>query len=157
MEERNAGFWIRFAARFLDGIIFSLPISIIVFLLTGDDVREGGGRRIVSILNILYAVLLPIFWDGQTIGKRICRIRIRRTNGAPLGIGTMLIRDGLIELLYSFTYGLAVLVSAVMVAARRDKRAIHDFAAGTEVVKDSYLEYERAAYEGYGQENKPFT
>ncbi|AIQ62789.1 RDD family protein [compost metagenome] len=157
MEERNAGFWIRFAARFLDGLIFSLPLSIVIYLLTGEDVREGAGRTVVNILNILYAVLLPIFWNGQTIGKRICNIRIRKTSGAPLGIGTMLIRDGLIELLYSYTYGIAVLVSAIMVAARRDKRAIHDFAAGTEVVKDSYLDYDHAVHEGYGQEKNPLT
>jgi uncharacterized RDD family membrane protein YckC len=30
--------------------------------------------------------------------------------------------------------GLGLIVSAIMVAAREDKRALHDFIAGTEVV-----------------------
>jgi uncharacterized RDD family membrane protein YckC len=122
-----AGFWVRFGAIVLDALIVGLPLFIIA--------KATGDKYVTDIISFLYALLTPIFWNGYTIGKRICGIRIVRvSDGQPPGLGTMLLRNVVAGLLYGVTLGIAAIVSATMVGAREDKRSIHDFIAGTEVV-----------------------
>ncbi|QLG40573.1 MULTISPECIES: RDD family protein [unclassified Paenibacillus] len=130
----NAGFWIRLGASILDAIIIALPLMVIAGLITGNFDSD---EPIAKILSALYSILLPVFWYGRTIGKRICGIRIRKYDThEPPGIGTMLMRVVVAGLVYGITFGIGFIASVIMVAVREDKRAIHDFIAGTEVVWD---------------------
>lgn len=131
--ERKAGFWIRLGANLLDGIIVGIPLAILAYIIDGG-VNEGFTD---DILSFLYALLLPVIWNGYTIGKRLCGIRIRRVSDfSPPGIGTMLLRNVVSGIVYGLTFGIATIVSAFMIGLREDKRSIHDFIAGTEVVYD---------------------
>lgn len=130
----KAGFWIRLGASFLDGLIIGIPLVIIAGVLTGNyDTDEP----IAKILSALYSILLPVYWYGRTIGKRICGIRIQiyDTQESPK-ITTMLMRVLVAGIVYALTLGIGVIVSMFMVGMREDRRAIHDFIAGTEVVWD---------------------
>ena len=130
----KAGFWIRLGASFLDGLIIGIPLVIIAGVLTGNyDTDEP----IAQILSALYSILLPVYWYGRTIGKRICGIRIQTydTQESPK-ITTMLMRVLVAGIVYALTLGIGVIVSMFMVGLREDRRAIHDFIAGTEVVWD---------------------
>lgn len=130
-DNEAAGFWIRLGANLLDGIIVGLPLSIIVGIFTGDFENDP----IQKMLFALYALLVPVYWNGYTIGKRICGIRIRKFDFLePPGIGTMLLRNLVAGIVYVLTLGIGIIVSAFMVALREDKRSLHDFIAGTEVV-----------------------
>nr|WP_255570219.1 RDD family protein [Cohnella sp. CFH 77786] len=128
---RPAGFWIRFYAQILDGIIVSVPLALISFLVTGS----WNDNIFNTIVSLLYTLLLPILWNGYTIGKRLAGIRIAKVNGENLGLGTMLMRNIVGGLIYGITVGIAAIVSAFMVGLREDKRSIHDFIAGTYVTK----------------------
>jgi uncharacterized RDD family membrane protein YckC len=130
----GAGFWIRLGAVLLDAIIVAVPLTIISWILTG-----GGDNReyITNIMSFLYSLLLPVVWYGYTIGKRICGIRIRRVHDhSPPGILNMLLRTVVAGIIYALTLGIGVIISIFMVALREDRRSIHDFVAGTEVVHD---------------------
>lgn len=128
-----AGFWIRAGALILDALIVGLPLGILSVVLTGGS----GDEYVTDILAFLYGLLTPIFWNGYTIGKRICGIRIVKvSDGMPPSLGTMLLRNVVTGLIYAVTLGIASIVSITMVAAREDKRALHDFIAGTEVVHE---------------------
>ncbi|MNH74713.1 RDD family protein [compost metagenome] len=130
-----AGFWIRFGASLLDGLIIGLPLTIISVLITGS--WETDRQYLSDTLLALYTLLTPIFWNGYTIGKRICGIRIVRfDDGEPPGLGTMLLRNVVAGLVYAATFGIAIIVSAIMVGSREDKRALHDFIASTKVIRD---------------------
>lgn len=124
-----AGFWIRLAANLLDGLIIGLPLFLISYLITGDT----QGDLFTNLISFLYSLLLPIFWYGYTVGKKILGIRIVKVNGDQVGFGAMLLRVLVGGLIYGITLGIAALVSAFMVGLRQDKRAIHDFIAGTYV------------------------
>ncbi|MFF2092483.1 RDD family protein [Paenibacillus sp. NPDC058174] len=126
----NAGFWIRLGAALLDGLIISLPVSLIAAALFGGT----GGENFANVITFLYTLLLPVFWNGYTVGKRACGVQIRKLDGSPPTIGTMLLRQLVGGLVYGITFGIGAIVSAFMVGLREDKRAIHDFIAGTEVV-----------------------
>lgn len=81
---KPAGFWIRLGAALLDYIIVSVPLLLIYWLITGKDPNDS---MFISLVVLLYSILLPVFWRGYLIGKRICGIRIvkkRRITGQPV-------------------------------------------------------------------------
>ena len=117
---------------------------------------------IYSIFNILlfliYFVLLPYVWNGQTIGKRIMKLSIVSSNGEKVTIVSYLIRNmlfnGLAQMILmllflyllpgtmyfifssilTFIQLILVIVSISMILYRRDKRGLHDILSGTKVV-----------------------
>ncbi|WP_026692725.1 RDD family protein [Peribacillus kribbensis] len=126
------GFWRRFAASVLDAIVVSITLGTIGYLIFGNWDKNP----ISQVGGALYSILIPVVWQGYTVGKRVLNVRIVKLNGEKLGFGTMLIRTLAGGLIYGLTLGAALVVSAFMVGLRKDKRAIHDFIAGTYVTTD---------------------
>ena len=133
MIQNPAGFWVRFAAQLIDGIIVGIPLGI-AGIMYSESLGVNFGA---SILSFLYSLVLPIIWNGQTIGKRVLRIRIKKISGEKIGFGTMIMRTLVAGLVYGITLGIAFLASIFMVAFRKDKRSVHDLLAGT------YVGYEK--------------
>ncbi|RFU62242.1 RDD family protein [Bacillus sp. V59.32b] len=129
-----AGFWRRLLALILDGIIIAIPFGVISYLITGNWNRNDDTFE--SVVNFVYALIIPIIWHGYTVGKKIMGVRIAKENGEKLGFGTMLMRTFVAALVYVFSFGIALIVSAFMVGLRKDKRALHDLMAGTYVTFD---------------------
>ncbi|MED3691279.1 RDD family protein [Peribacillus butanolivorans] len=125
----SVGFWKRLLALILDGIIITLPLTLIFGWITGDWEEDN----ISTFIDLLYTLIVPILWYGYTVGKRIMGIRIVRVDGKKLGLGTMLLRNLIAGLVYVVTLGIGFIVSAFMVGLRSDHRAIHDFIARTYV------------------------
>jgi uncharacterized RDD family membrane protein YckC len=81
------GFWIRFLARFLDGILLFI-IGGLVGLVIGLVFVGMGMQKIVplfseligSLIGLLYEVLL-VGACGATLGKMACGLRVVRPNG----------------------------------------------------------------------------
>jgi uncharacterized RDD family membrane protein YckC len=109
-----------------------IPFATIAYFVTGtwDD------ESISTPLILVYSIVLPIVWHGYTIGKRMMGIRIAKVDGKKLGFGTMFMRTFVGGLVYVLTLGIGLIVSAFMVGLREDKRAIHDFIAGTYVTQN---------------------
>ncbi|WP_028782363.1 RDD family protein [Thalassobacillus devorans] len=135
MEVHNpAGFWNRLGARIMDSILMGVVAGIISAILFGEFAPDDYNP--VDGIGVLYLLLLPLFWYGYTVGKRLTGVRIVKTNGENVGIGKMLLRELVGGLVYAFTLGIALIVSAFMVGLREDKRGIHDFIGGTYVTHD---------------------
>ncbi|CAG9614080.1 hypothetical protein BACCIP111899_03307 [Bacillus rhizoplanae] len=132
MNQQLAGFWRRFGANFLDGLV--LVPFLVIFMWLG--MSEEKSDNVVGILETLYYLIVPVLWAGFTVGKKALDIRIVRIDGKKITIWTTLKRYLLGGIVYGITFGIAVIVSAFMVALRQDKRSIHDFIAGTKVVRD---------------------
>ncbi|USG67664.1 RDD family protein [Brevibacillus ruminantium] len=126
------GFWRRLGGGFLDILIIGVPIFCIWWFI---GIREK--NYLPSLIYTLYHVLVPIFWNGYTIGKKIMGIRIVNLDHSDVRFGTMLLRVVIgLHLAIFLTFGIAAIVSAIMVGVREDKRAIHDLIAGTYVTSD---------------------
>jgi uncharacterized RDD family membrane protein YckC len=83
----RASFWRRFAAAFLDGIIF-LVLDLILQAATGR-----AGALLAIVVGIVYFSYLEGSNSGQTIGKRALGIRvIDFRTGGPIGYGRAFIR-----------------------------------------------------------------
>ncbi|MHA6252469.1 RDD family protein [Oceanobacillus sp. CAU 1775] len=129
------GFWVRFFANLLDGLITVIGFGFIGLLIYNRFIVEE--VSMLDLLHLLYYMILPIIWQGYTIGKNMLGIRIVRMDGGNVTFVNMLLRHLVGGLVYAFTLGIGVIISAFMVGMRSDKRAIHDFIAGT------YVTYEK--------------
>ena len=117
---------------------------------------------IYTIFNIAfilgYFVILPYFWYGQTLGKRLLKIHVISETDGKVSIGSYLIRNminnGLaymilillvlyllpskmyfiFESILSFIQIILVIISISMILYRQDKRGLHDLLSGTKVV-----------------------
>ena len=131
--DHPVGFWRRLGANLLDALIIGVPLAILAYLID----PESQSNPVGDVISVLYSLLLPVFWRGYTVGKRIVGIRIVKINGEPVGVGTMILRVIVgMGLVYGITLGIAAIVSAFMVAIREDKRSIHDLIAGTYVTSN---------------------
>ena len=93
----------------------------------------GGLTLIVALVLIwAYFILLEWLWNGQTIGKRMYRLRVINEDGSPAQFTAVLIRNllRLVDFLPAL-YGVGVLVIVLSPKSQR----LGDLAAGTYVVR----------------------
>ena len=109
-----AGFWIRFASAFID------------LLLVGVVVRAMSMDNALPAIAIVYQGLLVGLWNGQTLGKKACGIKVISMDGRPCSVPQAFGR-ALAKLLSAFT----LMIGYIMVGFDRHKRALHDHVAGT--------------------------
>ncbi|WP_026688939.1 RDD family protein [Alteribacter aurantiacus] len=135
-RENAAGFFSRLGALLADSFIVLLPITFIVAAAMGQDWFTFLETPGWDYAYVVYLIVTPLFWSGYVVGKRLFNIRIVRVDGKKLTVWTMLMRQLIgYFLLAVFTFGLTTIISAAMVAIRKDRRSIHDFLAGTYVEK----------------------
>lgn len=131
--EHRAGFWIRFVAFVIDGIIISV-IQFLLSLIFGDlmdvETNPGSSSFINLILTIIYFGWFQTYLRGQTLGKKITGIRVTTVDGSKVKLGRMLLRE-----IIGKTVSALILLIGFFMAAGKSKRALHDRMAGTIVVR----------------------
>jgi uncharacterized RDD family membrane protein YckC len=133
-----AGFWIRFAAKFVDGLILGIPFMIIFFWVIFSRARSferGQVNFLPTLLQFGFMLLqmgYQIFFLGKygaTPGKMACGIKVVTSDGGRIGFGRAAGRF-FAELLS----GLVCYIGYIMVAFDDQKRALHDHICSTRVV-----------------------
>jgi uncharacterized RDD family membrane protein YckC len=79
-----AGFWLRLKAGLVDFLVF-LPVALLWFW--APDWGRGAAVAYSVVSNILYfaySIVGHAIW-GQTLGKRVTRIRVVDVSGRPIG------------------------------------------------------------------------
>ncbi|HEV2013385.1 MAG TPA: RDD family protein [Candidatus Dormibacteraeota bacterium] len=128
----KAGFWIRFLAIFVDGIIIGIVNSA---LAAGLSLNTNGRSGLQILLGLVYYVYFwssnsP--WPGQTIGNKLLNIRVIRTNGSDLTISQALIRY--VGLFISIA---VIFIGVIWAAFDPNKQGWHDKIADTYVIRTS--------------------
>ena len=145
---RYAGFWIRFCAKIIDGMVLGLvlvlPAVILFFLFFRSAVAtRGGGPQFPTALGLGFQLLVQLgsivvttlynwFFLSKysaTPGKMACGIKVITAAGAPLTSGQALGRCAA-EILSGMTCDIGYIIAAF----DKEKRALHDHIAGTRVV-----------------------
>lgn len=131
-ELERAGFGIRILAGIVDSIIIILPIGMMIYLITGEISIDWTQGLAFNLPYLFYLTFLPVYWNGYIIGKKIMNIRIVKLDGTDLSLSDMVMREVIGRVLLGYaTFGVTTVISGLMVLLRHDKRAIHDFLAGT--------------------------
>ncbi len=126
--------------------------------LTKSTVNE---TIIIAIVSILYFVVLNYYYNGQTFGKKLMKLKIVSNNDNKLSINNYLIRCLIVNttlaniitavliltlskekyLLYegkfSTVFGVIYILCFVFALYRNDGRGLHDLIANTKVVNAS--------------------
>ena len=118
-----------------------------------------------NLLNVIiilcYFVLVPYYWNGKTIGKKIFKLKIVKSepnekvslnnylvrsiinNGVLcflISMSTVFLFDDSKYLLITIICGilqfLLVIISGFMIIYRHDKKGVHDLVGGTQVIKE---------------------
>jgi len=145
----RAKFSDRFFANIVDGVIVVTPLRLVHLGLT-------------VLLNTTYVpllyffiLLLVYFWyfsyfpyknNGQTLGKKWLKIRIADLDGNNMSLGHFVVRDlvknGTATVLsIFFGYAGMLWVLTYLLALTKDRRALHDIIARTQVVKVENVVY----------------
>ena len=141
----------RVAAYIVDFLITGITMLVVYFIFSFDfiflfkkgilnmDFNTAIHFYRVTVVNALlicsYFTLVPYILDGQTLGKKIFRIKAVMVDGSKITIASLFVREILGKLLLNFiNIFLANLASFVLMLYREDKRAIGDIFAKTMVV-----------------------
>ena len=123
---------IAFSAFMLFG--FAAGLLGVAGALSEASLSAVGGFTLIVTLVLIWAyfILLEWLWNGQTIGKRVYKLRVISEDGSPARFTAVLIRNllRLVDFLPAF-YGVGVLVIVLSPKSQR----LGDLAAGTYVVR----------------------
>jgi uncharacterized RDD family membrane protein YckC len=149
---RYGGFWIRFGARFIDGLIFTVPILIAAVVLMPNLIRAAGqtpsapnpmfafGFLTLFVVGFLaggcYEILM-LKYRSATLGKIACGLKVVRSDGSSLSWGACFGRFFMWNVVTSgipYLNSVLMLVSAIMLGVDDEKRALHDRVCDTRVI-----------------------
>ncbi len=139
---RFAGFWVRFGAYFLDGIILGI-VSMAINLAFGFGMAGFGGQNnlgagfsLLSIGVIILKLFTGLSYEtfmigkyGATLGKMACKIQVVTPEGFKVTYGRAAGRY-FAKIVSSFT----CLIGFIMAGFDSEKRALHDRMCNTRVV-----------------------
>jgi uncharacterized RDD family membrane protein YckC len=134
-ERLKAPFLLRCAAAFID---YMLLVAVpVLWLLLSNVIGDGPASvslnttvwLLVVIVWLADFLALPLF-RGQTLGKMVAGITIVKTDGRPVRLGGIVLRNIVGYALTLITLGIGFLISAV----NSSGRSLHDYLAGTVVV-----------------------
>jgi len=132
---RYAGFWIRFAAKFVDGLILvtvGFASGIIAGIIGGQTHSMTTATYTAQGVNILFRAAYIIWFTGRygaTPGKMACGIRVIQSDGEKVSYARATGRF-FAEILNLFT----LYIGYIMVAFDDEKRGLHDRICDTRVV-----------------------
>ena len=160
MENSNyAGFWMRFLALLIDGIIVGIVYSFLIapllafmgfgFASAAENFESGnmtdaeamgmmgfvsGAIVVVSmvtqVIYILYFAIMESSKYQGTLGKMALGIQVTTAEGEKLNFGQALLRN-----LGKIVSQVILYIGFIMAAFTQKKQALHDLIAGTLVVK----------------------
>ncbi|HLO85978.1 MAG TPA: RDD family protein [Nostocaceae cyanobacterium] len=130
MEEKQyAGFWVRFAASFIDGIILSIVSSILGFILASIKLQTLA-FILQIVISWLYYAYLESSENQATVGKGLVNIVVTDVEGNRITFAKATIRY-----FSKYLSAIILLIGYIMAAFTEKKQALHDLIAGTLVVK----------------------
>jgi uncharacterized RDD family membrane protein YckC len=143
-KPRPGGFWIRFIASIIDGVIIAIPTAIIGAIMgfVMSMVFRGGSvplpflafsQGVSMVIGILISLSYYTYFyqsTGSTLGKKVFQLKVvDATTGNLLTFKQVFLREIVGKILSSITF----MIGYIMAGLRGDKRALHDLIADTRV------------------------
>ena len=138
-----AGFWIRFVAVIIDGLIVGFASAAVQVLLVLPSLRTNGSpsgtAASIALVGLAYLVSIAIgasyegifvYKLGATPGKMALGLRVVRPDGGPVSLGRAVGRY-----FAKMLSAIILLIGYIMAGFDREKRALHDMLVDTRVIK----------------------
>lgn len=157
--EKYETFWRRAGAAFLDSVVLipvNWGVSLFVMFMNSPSLVFSWG--LPAFIAALYYILMH-YYRGQTLGKMAVKVKVLDDSETPINLGQAILRSlpqllvpmfavsfstadesagELIAMWTGVIYGFTVvfwLADVIVCLASEKRRALHDFIAGTVVVK----------------------
>jgi uncharacterized RDD family membrane protein YckC len=138
-----AGFWIRFGAKLIDGLVMaviSIPVLIFMFasMFSSNPGGQPGALQLglqaavqfgISILSVLYVTFFHGRY-GATLGKMACGLKVVTPEGGSISYARAFGR-ACAEILS----GVICYIGYIIAAFDGQKRSLHDHIASTRVIR----------------------
>lgn len=121
-----AGFWVRFAAVLVDGLVLAIPSGIINAIF-----GKSLGGFLGYVLMWAYAIYM-LNTRQATLGKMAVGLKVTTTDGGKPTVGKLALREIIGKILDIITLGIGYL----MIVFTGKKQGLHDKIADTVVVYD---------------------
>jgi uncharacterized RDD family membrane protein YckC len=137
-----AGFWIRFGAVFIDGIIlsvFNLILEIPVILIIARGSMDSSAMVPIRIIASLIQFMVPVAYTtwllgkyGATLGKMACRIKV-----VTADVGSISYARAFGRYFAKWISWMILGIGFLMAAFDDQKRTLHDRICDTRVIRRS--------------------
>lgn len=131
-DREYAGFWIRFGAKFVDGVLMNIVgqlVNLLCQLALGDgDPAKWVGFAVGVVIGAAYSIYFTGKY-GATPGKMACKIQVIRDDDSPMTYSRAAGRY-FAEYVSAFTIGIGYIIAAF----DDQKRSLHDRICDTRVV-----------------------
>lgn len=131
----------RILAGFLDLIFIIILASLLTYIASQIENLIFGGTTgwlvfIMAAPLFFYTLLLEAFWDGQTLGKRIMRIKVIALDGARLTLGSCTQRwvMRIVDVWFSIAGAIPGLLASLFIIISNKGQRIGDTVANTTVI-----------------------
>jgi uncharacterized RDD family membrane protein YckC len=140
----RANFGDRFFASFVDNIIVRIPLRIVFIFLfslwSNPYFSLFFGVCVELVATLLYFAVFAYRKNGQTWGKKWNNVKVTDMQGNDLILAHFIVREFVargIPIILSIFFGMYanLWVLTYLLALSKDRRALHDVIAGTQVVK----------------------
>jgi len=152
---RYGGFWIRFGARFIDGVIFTVPLIFLAVFIPNliRAARQAGNPAsapnpafaafgVITFVLVFFLAggcyeILMLKYRSATLGKMACGLKVVRSDGRSLSWGVCFGRFFMWNILTNsipYLNFVLMLVSSIMLGVDDEKRALHDRVCDTRVI-----------------------
>jgi uncharacterized RDD family membrane protein YckC len=134
-----AGFWIRFVASVIDGLIVGFAsVAVQSILLPGlrSNASLAGKGLAIAIAYVVGMAIgatyegLFVYKFGATPGKMVLGLKVVRPDGGPVSLGRAVGRY-----FAKILSAIILLIGYIMAGFDREKRALHDMLLDTRVIK----------------------
>lgn len=166
MQCEISGFWRRVGAFFIDSIILGVFGVLLGLLFSHQFVAAGGWGRAIGfpIAAIYFAIMNSRVGGGQTIGKKVSKIKVVDSVGELISLSKSALRYSIIgipyflngalisdSILYPFgfyilsllVFGFGFSMVYLYVFNRNTRQSLHDIIVGTYVVRINLQSAER--------------
>lgn len=127
-------------------VVFFVTSLVIPDMLKAVEVLSGVERAVGGLLIFAalwgYWTTMEIVWRGQTIGKRLLRIRVVKADGSPVGIFESAVRN-LLRIVDFFPVCYPAGLITMLIDTRH--RRLGDLLAGTMLVREEKIDLKRYA------------
>ena len=125
----------RIGAQLIDWLIQGIFLYTFLYAFAELGGKFDGFSQVGMIITVLlitcYCPLCELFYHGQTLGKRIMKLRVVRRDGSLPTLGSVILRWLLFLIDGPSMCGIGILVMLL----NNDNQRIGDIAAGTMVIK----------------------
>jgi uncharacterized RDD family membrane protein YckC len=143
-----AGFWVRFGAIFIDGIILGVVwgiLAAVVFAVLTPGLSRAGSAPEAALATIsvvfvfFYLALLAsgacyeaffVSRSGATLGKKALGLKVVMPDGGPVSLGRAFGRH-----FAKILSAIPLCIGFIMVGFDAEKRGLHDYVCNTRVIR----------------------